>query len=128
MLPLNFDSVLTALQNTAPLDVYDSEGHYAGGKWEEGEPQRRAAPVRAIVLAMGPADLKFYAKGYASAGGIVLHTRETLYFVDVNDTGDGQERRQSYVDYQGYRFRVAGSGLMRGNTTFNTYHCVRYCL
>lgn len=39
----------------------------------------------------------------------------------------GLELRQSYVDWQGRRYRVVGSGLIQSNANFHIYHCLR-CL
>ena len=68
--------------------------------------------------------LQFYAEGDSSAAGITLTTDEELFFTDFN--ADGLERRQSYVEYGGYRFRVVGTGFMQKNTLHNIYACVRY--
>ncbi|MFQ8889833.1 MAG: hypothetical protein ACLR7Z_17290 [Bilophila wadsworthia] len=67
---------------------------------------------------------QFYAEGDSSAAGITLTTDEELFFTDIN--AEGLERRQSYVEYGGYRFRVAGTGFMQKNTLHNIYACVRY--
>lgn len=123
-LPMNFDFVLATFQHPQPITCIDTMGGRVDGTWTETETGRR--DINAIVLAMTVAQLEFYREGESSVSGISLHTKETLYFTDVNDTGDGQERRQTYVEYQGYRFRVAGTGFMSGNTTFNIYNCVRY--
>lgn len=126
-LPLDFSSVLQTFATPLPVTVFDSIGQRVDGEWQESEPEPRPAPLAAIVLAMNVPTLEFYREGDSSVSGITLHTTETLYFTDVKDTADdGQERRQSYVEYQGYRFRVVGTGFMLGNTNFNLYHCVRY--
>ena len=123
-LPMNFDSVLASFQFPLRVTVLDTMGNYTDGEWIETEPIERGKPLVAIVLAMPPARLELYKEGESSAAGITLHTKETLYFTGVNNAG--QEQRQSYIDYQGYRFRVVGTGFMMGNTNFNIYEAVRF--
>ena len=124
MIPMNFNAVLSAFQSPLSVQVTDMTGAYQDGQWSETEAGERQ--ISAIVLAMKTADLEFYKQGYATDSGISITTKAELFFVDVNDTGEGQERRQSYVDYQGYRFRVAGTGFMMGNTNTHIYHCLRF--
>ena len=123
---MNFDLVLASFASTHRLAVYDSKGVYTYGAWQEGDPVRRNEDIIAIVLAMNTPTLEFLKQGNSSNSGITLHTKDTLYFSDVNDTEAGQELRQSYVDYQGYRFKVAGTGFIMGNANFNIYNCVRF--
>lgn len=125
-LPLSFDPVLRAFGHPRAIPVCDATGRYAGGRWTEDLPIRRARPLRAIVLATDSARLDFQAEGESSASSIVLHTREVLYFTDL--TAHGIEQTQSYVLYQGFRYRVTGDGFMIGNAGFNTYNAVRYLL
>lgn len=123
-LPMNFDTVLRTFGTPLPVTVLDTTGSYVDGEWAEADPVARPKPLPAIVLAMSPAKLEQYKEGDSSAAGISLHTKEKLYFTDINNAG--QEQRQSYVEYQGYRFRVVGTGFMLGNTNFNLYEAVRY--
>ena len=124
--PMNFDLVLANFASTHRLAVYETCGAYTYGAWQEGELVRREEDISAIVLAMTTASLEFYKEGNSSNSGITLHTKDTLYFNDVNNTETGQELKQSYVDYQGYRFKVVSTGFMMGNANFNTYNCVRF--
>ncbi len=123
-LPMNFDTVLRTFGTPLPVNVLDTIGSYTDGEWAESDPATRPTPLPAIVLAMSPARLELYKEGDSSAAGISLHTKETLFFTDINNAG--QEQRQSYVEYQGYRFRVVGTGFMLGNTNFNIYEAIRY--
>ena len=129
-LPLKFDSTLFALQSPHKIPVFDSQGGYTYGTWQEGELVLREKSISAIVLAMTTASLEFYKEGNSSNSGITLHTKETLYFNDANNTEPGQQpgqqAKQSYVQYQGYLFKVVGTGFMMGNTNFNIYNCLRY--
>ena len=124
VLPMNCDQALEAFGSPLPVIVRDTTGSYAHGEWEEAKPVRREKNLAAIVLAMTPARLEHYRQGDSAAAGITLHTKETLHFTDIRVTG--QEQRQSYVEYQGYCFRVVGAGFMPGNTNFNLYEAVRY--
>lgn len=123
-MPMNFSSVLRTFGTPLPVTVLDTTGSYVDGEWIETDPLPRPKPLAAVVFAMPVDKLEFYKEGDSSAAGITLHTKETLYFADINSAG--QERRQSYVEYQGYRFRVVGTGFMLGNTNFNLYEAVRY--
>lgn len=128
MLPLNFSTPLLSFASRLPVTIFDTVGGYEDGQWLESEPQAREKSITAIVLAMNVATLEFYKEGNSSVMGITLHTQAELYFADVNNSPTGQELRQSYVEYENYRFRVAGTGLMCGNAGCNLYHCVRYIL
>ena len=180
--PMNFDLVLANFASTHRLAVYDTCGAYAYGAWQESQLVRREEDISAIVLAMDAPTLEFYKEGNSSNSGITLHTKDTLYFSDVNNAGAGpetgpetgqqsnqqatqqpdqqpdqqpyqqpdqqasqqpyqqasqqpgqqagpeagQQAKQSYVQYQGYLFKVVGTGFMMGNTNFNIYNCLRY--
>lgn len=125
-LPMNFDLTLATFGSTHCLAVYDSFGAYVHGAWQEGELARRNEDILAIVLSRDIANLEFLQQGNSSNSGITLHTKNTLYFNDVNNQEAGQETRQSYVDYQGYRFKVVGVAFIQANNSFNTYNCVRF--
>ena len=121
MLPMDFSSVLDSFSQ--PVLVTDTTGAHVNGVWVEDGPETTRT-VSAIVLAMSFEELQFYAEGDSSAAGITLTTDEELFFTDIN--AEGLERRQSYVEYGGYRFRVAGTGFMQKNPLHNIYACVRY--
>lgn len=120
MIPMDFSSVLGAFGQT--VHVTDVTEETINGIYQPGESTERT--VFGIVLAMTIEQLQFLTEGESSTGGITVTTSDTLYFSDIN-TG-GQEKRQSYVDYMGYRYRVIGSGLMQKNTLHNIYNCIRY--
>lgn len=125
VLPFNFDITLAAFAHPHPITVRDTGlGEYVGGRWVPGEETTRQ--IRATVLQMKPEELELLMPGHASNGGIALHTKAELYFSDLKGKGDTQETRQSYVEYQGYTFRVFGTGFMFGNTNLNIYNAVRY--
>lgn len=124
-LPLDFAMVVEALGLPGGVRVWDSEGQHVDGVWREGEGEAREEAVGTIVLTAPTARLGLRREGETSDSGIWLYTREVLYFSDVG-TG-GVEGRQSYVEYQGYRYRVTGSGFLGGNTNVNLYQCERCC-
>ena len=99
MLPMDFSSVLDSFSQ--PVLVTDTTGAHVNGVWVED----------------GPGTTR-------TVSAITLTTDEELFFTDIN--AEGLERRQSYVEYGGYRFRVAGTGFMQKNTLHNIYACVRY--
>ena len=123
-LPMDFSMVLQTFGSPLPVIVLDTTGSYVNGQWQESKPEPREKSISAIVLAMTPARLEQYKEGDSSAAGITLHTDAMLHFNDINNAG--QEQRQSYVDYQGYRFRVVGTGFMIGNASFNLYEAIRF--
>lgn len=124
MLPMNFNDVYTTFRYPSPLQVFDTTGTYEHGKWVEKKPIARKPPINAVVLALSPAILEFYSHGDASASGIAIHTKATLYFTDPLHLTT--ENKQSYLDYQEYRYRVIGTGFMQAFTGIHLYHCVRY--
>jgi hypothetical protein len=121
---LHFSQTLKTLSHPRPVTVRDTEGAYLGGRWKPGADTVRK--IRAIVLQLKPEELHLPAQGEISAGGIVLHTRATLYFTDLTGKGDALQARQSFVQYGGYCFRVVADGLMKNNADYNTYQAVRY--
>ena len=133
-LPMNFTPILAAFAHPSPLRVWDTTGtRNAYGSWVESEPTERAASVEAIVLALSPRELEFLGEGEAASSGISITTTAELHFTDaVNLSSDAfgkeVETRQSYVLYNGQRYRVTGTGLMMGNTTMHIYHALRHIL
>ena len=125
MTPMDFRSVLETFAYPDPIPVWDTTGSRdPSGVWRESDPVPRGT-IRAIVLGLTTRDLEIYPEGEASQGGISLTTDAELYFSDVVDTGGGQETRQSYVEFQGRRYRVTGSALLYGNTAHHIYHALR---
>ena len=117
---MDFGEVLANFGQDVP--VTDTNGAYQNGVWAETSSSSRE--VFAIVLAMTTEQEQFFTEGDSSSGAITLTTDETLYFADVLE--GGVEKRQSYVDYGGYRFKVIGTGFMQQNTLHNIYNCIRY--
>lgn len=121
-LPLDLSSALDAFTHPEPIRVTETLGQRVNGRYAVVElPERK---IRGVVLVIDTERLEFLASGDATAGGINISTRDTLYFTDPKD-GE-TENRQSYVHYQGYRFRVVAPRFTMGNTIFNSYDCLRY--
>lgn len=106
------------------IEVVDVTGSYIDGVWVENSNIVQRT-IKAIPLAMSSEDLKLYPEGEASEGGITLTTNDTLYFTDINAIE--QSNTQSYVIYQGYKWRVVGNNLMNGNVDgLSIYAALRY--
>ena len=106
------------------IEVIDCEGRHVDGIWQEAAIEE-SRTVRAIPLALSSEDLKFYPHGDNSEGGITLTTDAELFYTDIN--ADGLQGRQSYVLYQGYRWRVVGNNLMKGNVAgLSIYTALRF--
>lgn len=107
------------------IEVMDIEGAYVDGVWVEDAENAVARTIEAIPLALSNEELRLVPDGEDSEGGITLTTKAELYFTDINATE--QTTTQSYVLYQGYRWRVTGTNLMRGNVLgLNIYTALRY--
>lgn len=125
---LDFTRTLNAFASPLPLIVQDTVGYFRRGVWETSEPVAREKPIKAIVLHLNLQQLDILTEGSASAGGIAVLTQDLLYFTDPKY--EGVSNQQSYVVYQGLRYRVVGEGLtsgpgLLGNANFNVYHCLR---
>lgn len=131
---MDFTNTLEAFYSPLPVYVEDVTGTYdapeRAGIWTWGEPVRREKPILAIVLQLTYQQLDLLNEGNVSAGGIAVHTQTDLYFTDVE--ADGVEGDvQSYIVYQGYRFRVIGTGFISapfslvGNANFKNYVALR---
>lgn len=106
------------------IEVIDVTGSYIDGVWVENSNIVQRT-IKAIPLAMSSEDLKLYPDGEASEGGITLTTNDPLYFTDVNAIE--QSNTQSYIIYQGYKWRVVGNNLMKGNVDgLSIYSALRY--
>jgi hypothetical protein len=118
------DDVLDTFQCPGPVQAYERTGaRAANGGWAS--PKGAVRDVKdAVVLQADPVKLQALTQGDIAGGGIVIHTRETLYFQGA--TATGTENRQSFILYNGFVFRVIASGFMAANTGFNTYTAVRY--
>lgn len=123
VLPLNFTTTLTNFAFSSPVVVIDVVGGYLdNGTYSfTGQTQR---DISAIVLTAKHAEQKFEQFGNVATGDIVIHTTETLYFNDplILTT----ENRQSFILWQGYKFRVTDTGFQSPNANFNTYSATRY--
>lgn len=108
----------------AMIEVIDVEGQHIDGIWQESALTVQRV-IRAIPLAMSSEDLKLYPNGDNSEGGITLTTADSLYFTDINAAG--LQGKQSYVIYQGYKWRVVGNNLMQGNVKgLSIYTALRF--
>lgn len=106
------------------IEVIDVTGSYIDGVWVENSTIVQRT-IKAIPLAMSSEDLKLYPDGEASEGGITLTTNDPLYFTDINAIE--QSNTQSYIIYQGYKWRVVGNNLMKGNVDgLSIYSALRY--
>ena len=107
------------------IEVMDIEGAYVDGVWAEDAENAVTRTIEAIPLALSNEELRLVPDGEDSEGGITLTTQAELYFTDINATE--QTTVQSYVFYQGYRWRVVGTNLMRGNVLgMNIYTALRH--
>ena len=123
VLPLDMDDVLTSFDTPNTVQVYDRTGSRgATGTWDYTVGATRN--IDAVVLQMSMQELMILTEGDVSGGGIILHTKETLYFQTPNTAGI--EDRQSFVLYQGFTFRVVATGFQSQNANFNTYKAIRF--
>lgn len=107
------------------VEVQDTVGDYVEGIWVERQTLDLPREIKAIVLLMDSQDLRIYSNGSDSSAMITLTTKADLYFTDINLIG--QEQRQSYVLFKGYKYRVLGTNLMQGNVlNLNIYRAERY--
>lgn len=107
------------------IEIEDHIGRYLDGEWVELNPMSAPRFIRAIPLIGNSQDLAIVQEGSASFTDLYLVTDATLYYTDINATA--QETRQSYALYQGYKYRIVGEGLMRGNVqTLTIYSAKRY--
>lgn len=107
------------------IPVTDVPGAYVDGVWMEDAENAVERTIDAIPLALSNEELRLVPDGEDSEGGISLTTQDQLFFTDINATE--QTGTQSYVLYQGYRWRVTGTNLMRGNVLgLNIYTALRY--
>lgn len=95
------------------IEVIDTVGRYDNGVWVERMPLGAPRTIKAIPFAEGSFDLSIYPDGSASEGTTTFTTAATLYYTDI--TSEAQEQRQSYINWQGYTWRVKGKNLFLGN-------------
>ncbi len=128
--PFNFDAVLANFRNRAPVEVVTTRGQYIDGRWVEAEPEEGPRQIMCVVLALNPQTLALYAEGNIVDGGIAVWTKEEFFIRDPRRSDI--ESRQTFVNYQGRRYRAVGDGLVSGgasllgNMNINLYHCLRY--
>lgn len=121
--PMRFKQVLRAFRSPVKPKVWEETGEWVRGKWTTfANPPRDIKD--AIVLALKVQELQFYSAGNASARGISILTQETLWFSDP--TSEGVEQQQSFVEWQGYKYRVTGNGQTYPNADFNVYVAMGY--
>ena len=126
---MNLSGVVSRFATPLPVEVYDVAGEYVSGEWVWGEPVLRVKNLKAVVLQLSIEQLQMYQEGNISDGGIALLTSEPMCVSGVHqeyDTGV-----QSFVMYQGQKWRVVGDGFLSGpdnvgNTTTHCWHCLRW--
>lgn len=106
------------------VEVEDTTGSYYSGVWQE-VMQGDYRTIKGIMLAEGPETLELYSDGSASSAKITVTTAARLWWADI--LAESQEQRQSYILWQGYRWRVMGNNLMIGNVDkLSIYTAERY--
>lgn len=126
----NFDATFANFRNRAPVEVVTTQGQYVDGRWVETEPVEEPRTIMCVVLALNPQMLALYTEGNIVDGGIAVWTREQFFISDPKRSDI--EARQTYVTYQGRRYRAVGDGLVSGgaspvgNMNINLYHCLRH--
>lgn len=116
-LPLNLNVVLTTFGQS--LTAWELAGtRNADGTWTGTAENTRF--ITAVVLAAKAAELQLIAPGESLGAGIVLQTPAVLHFQTVADP------LQSFVTYQGFTWRILGTGLMTPNAGYNLYYATRY--
>ena len=119
---MRFKKTLRAFRSPIKPLVWEETGAYIGGLWTKATSDTR--PIDAIILTLSPEDLQFFAQGNASKGGIAVHTLETLFIADVDR--DGMTQVQSYIGWNGYTFKVTGTGFATPNSDHFTYYALEY--
>lgn len=121
-MPMKFKNVIRAFRSPLPVSSWVETGSYVHGGWIK----TASEPVNidAIVLQLNPELLQFYSVGNASKGGVAIHTLSLLYISDVNHIG--VEQQQSYIEWNGYSFRVSGTGFASPNSDHFTYIGLEY--
>ena len=131
---MNFNAVLRAFRHPRAITVHDCVGRRLpgarwawgaekDGQWTEGGREERE--IRAIVLAASPRNFVVAAEGGATESRLALFTAEELHYPDLTNQQTGPDPRQSYLFYQGQRYRVVGGGLLFGNTNMRQYEAAR---
>jgi hypothetical protein len=116
-LPLNLNAVLTTFGKS--LTAWELGGtRQTDGTWTGTVENTRF--ISAVVLAAKAAELQLIAPGESLGAGIVVQTTAVLHFQTVTD------RLQSFVTYQGFTWRILGTGLMTPNAGYNLYYATRY--
>ena len=118
-LPLNLNVVLTTFAVPGGLTAWELSGvRNADGTWTGAAENTRF--ITAVVLAAKAAELQLIAPGESLGASIVLQTPAVLHFQTAADP------LQSFVTYQGFTWRILGTGLMTPNAGFNLYYATRY--
>lgn len=131
MLPMNFSRVIRRFAMPLPVAVYDVTGGYEAGEWKWAEPVLRRENLEAVVLQLSVEQLQLYQEGNIADGGIALLTSEPMHISGAHREDETEKDTQSFVLYQGQKWRVVGDGFLSGignvgNTTTHCWHCLRW--
>ena len=120
VLPLNLNAVISTFAVPGGLTAWELAGvRNAAGTWTgTAQNSRTIDPV--VVLAAKAAELQLIAPGESLGAGIVLQTQAVLHFQTATDN------LQSFVTYQGFTWRILGTGLMAPLAGYNLYYATRY--
>ena len=131
MLPMDFSDVISKFATPLPVEVYDVTGGYEFGEWKWQEPVLRRRNLETVVLQLSIEQLQLYQQGNIADGGIALLTNEPMHISGAHRQDEGGADTQSFVVYQGQKWRVVGNGFLSGpgnvgNTTTHCWHCLRW--
>lgn len=127
---MDFSRVVRRFATPLPVAVYDVRGGYEAGEWRWLKETLRCEALQAVVLQMTVEELRLYPQGNITGGGIALLTAEPMHISGTLRDG-GEDDIQSYVVYQGIKWRVVGDGFLSGpgnagNTGTHCFHCLRW--
>jgi len=127
-LPMNLSAVMSAFQSPVPVYAFERDGFKTpAGIWQNGivagSKRKLTTPV---ILQLDRQELALMVSGDVAEGGISIQTPDTLYFNTSTEDRIGLQGKQSFIEYQGFTFRVIATGFTSPNATHQTYYAVRY--
>lgn len=105
-----------------PIAIQDVVYAASGGKDSQGSPVSRI--IQAAIDPSNARKMEYLFGGSVSDGDILIYTSEPLYIDDMYSSGSA--RRQSFVTYSGFKYRVANIADWSGQTGIYVYLAKRY--
>jgi hypothetical protein len=124
---MDFTATLTAFTCPQSWEVYEKEGAYINGYWQEEIVEESKREVQGILLEIDPTTLKLDDLGSIVESGYCAMFEKNQDFYSIPYSQNQQiQGKQTYWLIDGFEYRVVKNPVTSSNTNFSSYNAVRF--